>query len=157
ALVLANGVVYISWASHGDNDPYHGWVIGYDAQTLSPVAAFNTAPNGTRGGVWMAGGAPAVDESGYLYLSKGNCTVDVTGALAPGFGDSIVKLNPVDLSVVDYFTPFNQAQLDTRDQDLGSGGVLVLPDSVGSTAHPHLMVQSGKEGKIYLMDRDNLG
>jgi hypothetical protein len=156
-LVLANGVVYISWASHGDNDPYHGWVIGYDAQTLSPVFVFNTTPNGTRGGVWMAGGAPAVDDNGYLYLATGNGSFDVSGSLSPGYGDSILKLNPSDQSVADYFTPYNQAQLDSRDQDLGSGAVLLLPDSVGSADHPHLMVQAGKEGKIYLMDRDNLG
>jgi hypothetical protein len=156
-LVLANGVVFISWASHGDNDPYHGWVIGYDAQTLSPVFVFNTSPNGTRGGIWMAGGAPAVDDSGNLYLATGNGTFDVTGSLSPAYGDSIIKLNPSDQSVADYFTPFNQAQLDSRDQDLGSGAVLLLPDSVGSALHPHLMVQVGKEGKIYLLDRDDLG
>jgi hypothetical protein len=156
-LVLANGVVYVAWASHGDNDPYHGWLIGYDAQTLSPVFVFNTTANGTRGGIWMGGGAPAVDENGYLYFSTGNGTFDVTGSLSPGYGDSILKLNPNDQSVTDYFTPYNQAQLDSRDQDLGSGAVLLLPDSVGSADHPHLMVQAGKEGKIYLMDRDNLG
>jgi hypothetical protein len=156
-LVLANGVVYISWASHGDADPYHGWVIGYDAQTLNQVAAFNTSPNGTEGGIWMAGGAPAVDENGNLYLATGNGTFDVTGSLSPGYGDSIIKLNSSDLSLADYFTPFNQAQLDSRDLDLGSGAVLLLPDSVGSAAHPHLMVQAGKEGKIYLMSRDDLG
>lgn len=156
-LVLANGVVYISWASHGDNDPYHGWVIGYDAQTLSQVSVFNVAPNGSRGGIWMAGGAPAVDENGNLYFSTGNGTFDVTGAAGPAYGDSIVKLNGSDLSVLDYFTPNNQTTLESRDLDLGSGAVLLLPDSVGSAAHPHLLVQSGKEGKIYLMDRDDMG
>jgi hypothetical protein len=157
ALVLANGVVYVSWASHGDNDPYHGWIIGFDAQTLSPLAVFNDSPNGTRGGIWMAGGAPAVDDNGNLYLATGNGTFDVTGSLVPAFGDSILKLNGSDLSVADYFTPSDQSLLDSRDLDLGSGAVLLLPDSVGSSDHPHLMVQAGKEGTIYLMDRDNLG
>jgi hypothetical protein len=157
ALALANGMVYVSWASHGDNDPYHGWVIGFDAQTLNPVAVFNDSPNGTEGGIWMAGGAPAIDDNGNLYLATGNGTFDTTSSLAPGYGDSIVKLDPSTLSVADYFTPYEQYSLDINDLDLGSGGVLLLPDSAGSTAHPHLLVQAGKEGKIYLLDRDNLG
>jgi len=156
-LVLANGIVYVTWASLGDNDPYHGWVIGYDAHTLKQVAVFNDSPNGSRGGIWMSGGAPAVDASGNLYLATGNGTFDVTGVLGPAYGDSIVKLAPSNLSVTDYFTPFNQADLEASDLDLGSGGVLLLPDSVGSAAHPQLMVEAGKEGKIYLMDRNDLG
>ena len=157
ALALANGVVYVSWASHGDNDPYHGWVIGFDAHTLNPVAIFNDSPNGTQGGIWMAGGAPAVDGNGKLYLAIGNGTFDTTSSLAPGYGDSIVKLDPNTLSVTDYFTPYEQYYLNQNDLDLGSGGVLLLPDSAGSAAHPHLLVQAGKEGKIYLLDRNNLG
>jgi hypothetical protein len=157
ALALANGVVYVSWASHGDNDPYHGWIIGFDAQTLSPVAVFNDTPNGSEGGIWMAAGAPAVDDNGNLYVSTGNGTFDTTSSLAPGYGDSIVKLDPSNLSVTDYFTPYERDYLDQNDLDLGSGGVLLLPDSAGSAAHPHLLVQGGKEGKIYLLDRDNMG
>jgi hypothetical protein len=156
-LVLANGVVYVAWASHGDNGPYQGWVIGYDAHTLNQVSAFNAAPNGARGGIWMSGGAPAVDGSGNLYLATGNGTFDVTGTLSPAYGDSILKLAPGDISVTDYFTPWNQADLDAIDFDLGSGGVLLLPDSVGNALHPHLMVQAGKEGKIYVIDRNDLG
>jgi hypothetical protein len=156
-LALANGVVYVSWASHGDNDPYHGWVIGYDARTLNPIAIFNDSPNGTQGGIWMAGGAPAVDGNGNLYLAIGNGTFDTTSSMAPGYGDSIVKLSPTDLSVTDYFTPYEQYYLNQNDLDVGSGGVLLLPDSAGSAAHPHLLVQAGKEGKIYLLDRDNMG
>jgi len=157
ALALANGIVYVSWASHGDNDPYHGWVIGYDAHTLSPVAIFNDSPNGTEGGIWMAGGAPAVDGNGNLYLSIGNGTFDTTSSLAPGYGDSIVKLDPGNLSVTDYFTPYERDYLNQNDLDLGSGGVLLLPNSAGSADHPHLLVQGGKEGKIYLLDRDTMG
>jgi hypothetical protein len=156
ALVLANGVVYIAWASHGDNDPYHGWVIGYDAGTLNQVSIFNVAPNGTRGGIWMAGGAPAVDSSGNLYLATGNGTYILSGSEAPAYGDSVVKLDP-NLSLTDYFTPYEENDLDLYDLDLGSGAVLLLPDSVGSSAHPQLMVQAGKEGKLYLMDRNDLG
>jgi hypothetical protein len=155
-LALANGVVYVSFASHGDNDPYHGWVVGYNAHTLNPVSIFNNSANGTRGGIWMAGGAPAIDDNGNLYLATGNGTFVVTGSEGPSYGDSIVKLNP-NLSVTDYFTPYEEAELDMYDVDLGSGGVLLLPDSVGSSAHPRLMVQAGKEGKIYLLDRYDLG
>jgi hypothetical protein len=156
-LVLANGVLYVAWASHGDNDPYHGWVIGYDAHTLNQVSVFNDSPNGTEGGIWMSGGAPAVDDSGNLYLATGNGTFDVGSSHSPAYGDSIIKLAPSDLSVTDFFTPWNQAHLDGADFDLGSGGVLLLPDSIGSALHPHLMVQAGKEGKIYLIDRNDLG
>jgi hypothetical protein len=156
ALALANGVVYVSWASHGDFDPYHGWVIGYDAHTLNPLAIFNDSSNGSRGGIWMAGGAPAVDASGNLYLAIGNGTFAVSGSESPGYGDSIVKLDP-NLQVTDSFTPYEEDDLDMYDLDLGSGGVLLLPDSVGSAAHPQLMVQAGKEGKIYLLDRNDLG
>ena len=156
-LALVNGVVYVSWASFGDYPPYHGWILGYDAQTLQQVAVFNDTPNGSDGGIWMAGGAPAVDANGNLYVATGNGTFDLTSAQSPAYGDSIVKLNASDLSVADYFTPWDQIDLDTQDLDQGSGGVLVLPDSVGSPDHPHLLLQVGKTGTIYLMDQDNLG
>jgi hypothetical protein len=154
-LLLQNGVVYIVWASHGDNGPYHGWVIGYNAQTLQQVAAFDTTPNGGLGGIWMSGAAPAADNTGNIYVSTGNGTFDAqTGG--SDYGDSALRLSTSGgLSLTDYFTPFNQANLDAADADLGSGGVLLLPDQPG--AHPHLMIFTGKEGKIYVVDRDNMG
>ncbi len=174
ALTLANGTVYIAWASHGDNGPYHGWVLGYNPATLQLSAVFNDTPYGSEGGIWMAGGKPAVDSQGNLYFETGNGTFD-TALNAAGFpnqgdyGDSFIKLTPDGstaghpnvngwgLAVTDYFTPFNQAGLNNGDEDLGSGGPLLLPDSAGSTAHPHLLVGAGKEGRIYLIDRDNMG
>jgi hypothetical protein len=174
-LVLTGGVVYITWASHGDNGPYHGWVIGYNASTLQQTAAFNDTPNGSNGGIWESGGAVSVDPAGNFYLTTGNGTFETTldGTGMPNqhdFGDSVLKLaldpstsptnqngNGWGLKVVDYFTPFNQATLNANDTDLGSGGALILPDSAGSTAHPHLLVTGGKEGKLYLLDRDNMG
>jgi hypothetical protein len=176
-LTLANGNVYLAYASHGDNGPYHGWVLGYSASTLAPTAVFNTTPNGSNGGIWQSGTAIAVDSSGNLYFETGNGTFDTTmtgsGFPASGdFGDSFVKLavdttssasnqngnlNGWGLKAVDYFTPFNQQNLNNGDVDLGSGGPFLLPDSAGSTAHPHLLVGSGKEGRIYLIDRDNMG
>jgi hypothetical protein len=170
-LFLANGNVYLGSASHGDNGPYHGWIIGYDRSTLALKAAFNTSPDGGLGGVWQAGVAPAVGTQGNIYFETGNGTFDAnTGGAS--YGDTFLKLavdptsspgnqngnpNGFGLKVADYFTPSNQATLNSYDLDLGSGGITLLPDGVGSAAHPHLLVGSGKEGKLYLIDRDNMG
>jgi hypothetical protein len=157
-LTLVNGTVYIVWASHEDHDPYHGWVIGYDAASLAQVAVFNADPNGSRGGIWMSGGAPAVDAVGSLYLSTGNGTFDGNSVTPPNndFGDTVMKVGTSSsLSLVDWFTPFNQAFLDGQDIDLGSSGVVILPDQTSGPAH--LLVTGGKEGKLYLLDRDAMG
>ena len=174
-LTLANGNIYMAFASHGDNGPYHGWVLSYNAQSLVLNGVFNTTPNGTEGGIWQAGGVVAVDASGALYVETGNGTFDTSlnasGLPSKGdYGDSFIKIvvdpttgptnenvNGWGLKAVDYFTPFNQASLAQTDSDLGSGGPLLLPDSVGSPAHPHLLIGGGKEGRIYLIDRDNMG
>lgn len=158
ALTLVNGIVYIVWASHEDRDPYHGWVIAYDGATLAQAAVFNADPNGSRGGIWMAGGAPAVDGSGNLYLSTGNGTFDGNSGSPPNndFGDSVLKVGTASgLSLDDWFTPFNQDFLNAVDLDLGSSGVVVLPDQVSGP--PHLLVAGGKEGKLYLLNRDAMG
>jgi hypothetical protein len=155
-LLLLNGIVYSAWGSHGDNDPYHGWLIGHDAQTLALVSVFNTTPNGGRGALWMSGGAPAADVNGNVYIATGNGTFALTGSGSPGYGDSVLMLTPSGgLNVTDFFTPWNQATLDVTDADLGSGGVLLLPDQPGP--YPHLMVTAGKPGAIYLIDRDDMG
>lgn len=153
-LLLANGNVYIGFASYGDVGPYHGWLFAYNASTLKPVAVYNDTPNGSQGGIWQGAGGIAADASGNVYLATGNGTFDAnTGG--PDYGDSIVKLSP-DLSTVEsYFTPYNQATLDANDQDLGSSSPLLLPTQTGP--YPHLLVQDGKAGEIYLCNRDNLG
>jgi len=157
ALLLAGGVVYVSWASYCDFDPYHGWIIGYDTKTLQQVGVFNDTPNGTEGGIWMSGGGPAAASDGTIYCITGNGTFD-TNASPQDFGDSFLRLTPgSSLTLTDYFTPYNQDALASADEDLGSGGAVVLPDSAGSASHPHLVVGCGKEGKIYLLDRDNMG
>jgi fibronectin type 3 domain-containing protein len=174
-LTLANGNVYIAYASHGDIGPYHGWVLSYNAQTLQLDGVFNTTPNGGLGGIWGSGARVAVDPQGNLYFMTGNGTFDtgLNGTGLPGggdYGDSFIKLavdpstNPNNqnvngwgLKVVDYFTPFDQARLSAGDIDQGSGGVMLLPDSAGSAAHPHLLIGAGKEGRVYLIDRDNMG
>ena len=173
-LVLSGGLVYVAWASHGDTRPYHGWVVGFNKTTLQVVTKFNATPNGRFGGIWMSGGAPAVDDSsGNMFFSTGNGTFAITSTdtcgqwqtadghvppCNPGYGDSVLKLSTAsnNLIVSDFFTAFNQADLEASDQDLGSGGVLLLPDQ--AVGPPHLMVTAGKgSGKVYLIDRDKLG
>lgn len=155
ALLLENGHVIIAWASHCDNSPYHGWVMSYSASTLTREAVFNASPNnGGLAGVWMSGNGPAADASGNIYFATGNGAWDGTA----DFGDSIVKLGPPNggsftAANFDYFTPLNQAGLSSVDEDLGSGGLLLLPD-LPSGPNPRLLVQAGKEGKIYLINRD---
>jgi hypothetical protein len=155
ALLLTGGHIIISWASHCDNGPYHGWVMSYNAATLAQEAVHNVSPNGALDGIWMAGGGPAADSSGNIFYASGNGSWNGTDA----FGDSIVRLGPVNANsfgAIDYFTPTNQGSLSNADADVGSGGLLLLP-GLGSGAHPKLLVQAGKEGKIYLVDQANLG
>jgi hypothetical protein len=155
-LLLSGGVVYVAWAAHNDNGPYHGWVIGFDAHTLQVATVFNSTPNGARGGIWMSADGVAADSSGNLYLLTGNGTFDAaTGGI--DYGDSIVKLGTgagAALDVLDYFTPWNQQDLSANDLDLGSGGPLLI-DAPGG--YPHEMISGGKNGTLYVVDRDNMG
>lgn len=165
-LALVNGVVYVCWASHEDNDPYHGWVMGFTVVNgtlgLAPNAVFNATPNSvagfaqSRGGIWMSGGAPAADSNGNLYLLTGNGSFDAnTGG--SNYGDSTVKLATAGgLSLMDWFTPADQFMLFGHDTDHGSGGAAILLDQPGGP-HPHLMIGGGKEGNLFLLDRDNMG
>jgi hypothetical protein len=157
-LALVNGVVYITWASHGDTDPYHGWIIGYNTSDLSQAGIYNITADGQRGGIWMSGGAPAADSANAIYLSTGNGTYDHDSTVTPNtdLGDSVMKLTTVSgVSLSDWFSPFNQSDLEDTDRDLGSGGVVLLPDQ--SSGPAHLLVTGGKEGKLYLINRDSMG
>ncbi len=168
SLLLLGGRVYVAWSSHGDQGPYHGWVVGFNETTLQPEKWFNITPNARGGGIWQSEGALSSDGT-YIYFAEGNGFNGPDPAFDPAhnnYSESVVKLDPrvngADLTdtpgaVADYFTPFNWQSLDNSDADLGSGGVMLLPDSVGSTAHPHLLVETGKDGHIYLIDRDNMG
>jgi hypothetical protein len=153
ALLLSNGVVYLAFASHGDQQPYHGWVLGYNAATLQRVMAYNATANGSGGGIWHSGGGPAADAAGNVYFVTGNGTFDANAG-GTNYGDSFVKLSPAG-TVVDYFTPSNQAGLSAANFDLGSSGILLLPDQPG--AHPHLALSAGKNESIKVVDRDNMG
>jgi len=155
-LLLLNGVVYVAYASDCDNTPYHGWMFAYNATTLAQLAVFNESPNGREGGFWMAGSGIAADSSGNIFIASGNGDFDTSHTPAQDLGDSILKLSlaGTSFSLLDYFTPADQASLDGGDVDLGSGGVLLLPDQGG--ANPHELVQAGKEGTIYVINRDQM-
>ena len=153
ALLLNSNVVYVAFADHGDSFNYHGWVLGYNPTNLQQVMAFCTTPNAQKGGVWQAGGGIAADTSGNLYFASGNGTFDANSGNSD-YGDTALKISPGG-TVVDYFTPYNQSTLELDDIDLGSAGVLLLPDQSGP--YPHLMIASGKFGSIHLINRDNMG
>src|SRR5271166_2718478 len=156
ALTLANGVVYLTFASHCDIQPYHGWILGYDETTLAQVVVFNTTPNGSEGGIWESGCGPGVDANGDLIAISGNGTFD-TASPRVDYGDSFLRLTPGGgtLSVSSFFTPVNELFLNQEDLDLGSGGNLLLPDQPGP--NPHLVFGAGKQGTIYLVNRDSMG
>jgi hypothetical protein len=157
-LLLLNGAVYTAWSSHCDAGNYHGWIIGYNASTLQQTAAFTSTPNWEEGSFWQGGAAPAADANGNIYVVSANGTFDANLG-GSDFAESVLKLSTGrnQLSVADYFTPHNADELSDKDLDLGSSGALLLPDGVGSAAHPHLLVTGSKSGAVYLLDRDNLG
>jgi concanavalin A-like lectin/glucanase superfamily protein/HYDIN/CFA65/VesB family protein len=153
ALVLSNGVVYIGWASHGDQVPWHGWVIGYNASTLQQAAVYCVSPDGYGGGIWSSGGGLGADASGNIYFTTGNGDFNANSG-GRDFGDSVVKIGP-NGSVVDYFTPFDQANMEANNFDLSSAGPVLLLDQPGPI--PHLLVAAAKTGTIYVVNRDNMG
>jgi uncharacterized protein (TIGR03437 family) len=157
ALLLANGVVYSPFGSNCDFGTYHGWILAHDATSLKLTGVFNVTPEGKAASFWNAGAGPASDTEGNIYVVSANGDFDADSG-GKDYGDSLVKLTAApSLSVADFFTPFNQEYLDLNDVDLGSSGALVLPDTAGSAAHPHLVFTAGKEGRLYLLDRDHLG
>jgi Legume lectin domain/Bacterial lectin/Chitobiase/beta-hexosaminidase C-terminal domain len=170
-LLLLNGIVYIGFAAHGDNGPWHGWILAYNAATLQQTSAFCSTSNGSGSGIWMSGAGLAADTvsnssgnpspGGRLFVATGNGAFNANSppyTNAMSYGDDFVRLdlNNGVMTVGDHFTPLNQSDLNGRDADVASGGVLLLPDQ-STGGHTHLMVQSGKEGRIYLVDRDSLG
>ncbi|MGD0136085.1 MAG: discoidin domain-containing protein, partial [Bryobacteraceae bacterium] len=146
ALALSQGVVYVAWASYGDSGSYNGWVVAYNSTTLAVAGIFNATPNGSQGGIWMAGAAPAFDTAGNAYFPTGNGTFDGT----TDFGESLVKLSPGAINELDYFAPSDYATLNSQDLDFGSAGPTMLPGT-------SLIIQGGKEGKLYLLNTNSLG
>jgi hypothetical protein len=149
ALTLAIGTVYIAFSSYCDTPPYHGWVLGYDAQTLAQKAVYNDTPNGGQGGIWMSGQGVSVDEAGNVYFVSGNGTFDGNVDGGADFGSAYLKLSP-SLTVLDWFAPFNFADLNAADLDLGCSGALLVPGT-------NLSVNGGKDGNLYVLDRTHPG
>jgi len=164
-LLLLNHVVYTAWTSHCDIRPYTGWVIGYSESTLAQTSVLNVTPNGSEGAIWQAGDGLAADGSGNIYFLDANGTFDTTlnGQGFPNMGDygnAVMKVSTANgaLAVADYFNMYNTVSESDADEDLGSGGVLLLPpmkDADGTTQN--LAVAAGKDSNIYLVNRNNLG
>jgi hypothetical protein len=166
-LLLLNGIVYLPFAAHGDNGPWHGWILAYNAATLKQTSVWCSSSNGIGAGVWMSGTGIAADNlnptgnspGGRLFIATGNGTFDAKTPYTNtmDYGDSLVRLhlNNGVMTVADEFTPLNQASLSGADLDVASGGVVLLPDQSG--AHTHLLMQTGKEGRFYIVDRDSMG
>ncbi len=182
ALSLVNGTVYVEWASHGDVGPYHGWVASWNVANLSTIGivlsgVLCTSPNDGESGIWAAGNGLTFEPDGSaFYFTTGNGTGGAPTIGSNGFptdanyNEAVVKaaLDPTTsatnqgpngwgMKVVDWFIPYNVAQLDAADSDFGSGGATLLPPSAGIPGHPNLLLAGGKAGAIYVLDRNNLG
>ena len=157
ALLLANGVVYIAWGSHGDLGPYHGWLLGYNASTLQQVAVWNSTPNGSGGGIWQGGDGPSADSSGNIYAIPENGTFDANTGGAD-YGGSFVKLSTQGggLTLVDYFTPYNQAYLNSNNWAPGTSAPVLVPVQTGTT-YPNIVLGVGKDGTAWLVNQNNMG
>jgi len=163
-LLEINGKIYTTWSSHCDDRPYTSWVMAFSADSLAQTSVLNLVPNGSEGGIWMSGSAPAADSSGNIFFLEGNGDFDAT-LNAQGFpsnadcGNCFVKISTgAGLKLVDYFTPHNTVSESSADLDLGSGGAILLPDvqDAGGVTK-HLSVGAGKDAVIYVADRDNMG
>lgn len=160
-LALVDGTVYIAWGSHEDAQPFFGWLIGYtyDGAAFTRGHVLNTAPNTGEGGIWMSGGAPAVDRQGRLYVLTSNGGFDANSATVPNddYGDSLLQLSSPGLQVLGYFTPSDEANDALRNNDFGSGGATVLTDLPAGSPITHLAIGGGKDGNLYVFNRDSLG
>ncbi len=153
-LTLSNGVVYVTFSSHCDWGPYHGWILGYDASTLQQRIVYNDTPNGYAGGMWESGTGMAADATGNLYVVTGNGTVGDAGdpTNPTNRGESALKLTPTGstLRVASYFTPYNYQFLNDYDLDYGGMGAFLIPNS-------SLYLTGAKDGNLYLLNRDAMG
>lgn len=163
-LLLINHTIYTAWTSHCDIRPYTGWIIGYDENTLAQTSVINMTPNGNEGAIWQSGAGLASDGKNIFFLD-GNGTFDTTfdskGFPSMGdYGNAFVKLSTKNnvLSVADYFNQFDTVAQSKADQDLGSGGAMLIPaqKDAGGTLH-YLAIAAGKDKKIYIVDRTNMG
>jgi hypothetical protein len=165
ALLLLNGVVYTSWASHCDDSPYTAWIMAYNQTTLAQTSVLNLTPNGNEGSIWQSGGGLAADPQGNIYALIANGTFDTTLDTngfpnQQDYGNGYVKISTAGgtLKVADYFNMSNTTNESGKDQDLGSGGAMVLPDmNYGTAGTLNLAVGAGKDGNLYVVNRNNMG
>jgi len=172
ALTLVNGVIYISFSSHCDLNPYHGWILGYNEATLQQQTAYFDTPNGENAGLWESGMGMAADAQGNLYVVSGNGTVGTSAGFnnpansngtsetiasgdptdLSGRGESAMKLTPSGstLQVSSYFTPTNYLDLNVNDLDYGVMGTFLIPNS-------NCYFTGAKDGNLYLLNKDNMG
>jgi outer membrane protein assembly factor BamB len=164
-LLLLNGIIYTGWTSHCDGGPYTGWLMGYNESTLAQSTVLNLTPNGSEGSIWMAGSGLAADSSGDIYFLDANGTFDATlsanGLPVNGdFGNGFLKISTAGntLTVADYFETYDTVNESNNDEDLGSGGAMVLPDLKDSSGAVHqLAVGAGKDSTIYVVNRGSMG
>jgi uncharacterized protein (TIGR03437 family) len=145
-LILANGTIYIAFGSHADAGNYQGWILGYNASTLQPVAVFNSAPNGRQAAFWHSGRAPAVDGNGNIYAVTGNGNFDGVS----NFGESVLRLSGGNLSLLDWYTPQEWSDLNEQDWDLGSAGAILIPNT-------NFLLTGGKAGMLYVVQETSMG
>jgi hypothetical protein len=159
-LALVNGTVFVAWGSHEDASPWYGWIMGYlySGGGWTQTAVFNSTPNVRGGGIWMGGGAPSVDASNHLYFLTGNGGFDANNASAPNndYGDSLLQAD-TSLNISSYFTPSDELADNQTDRDFGSGGAAVLADLPAGNSVTHALVCGGKDGTLYVLNRDLLG
>ena len=149
-------VIFLAYGAMMDYYDYHGWIMAYDAVTLERVGLFCTTPNSSKGSIWMAGNALTADENGNIYGVVANGPFNAANS---SYGDTVICLSTDSsgLHLKYSFTPYNATALETADWDLGTGGLTLLPSQVGTPTTPNLAVFGSKEGRIYLLNRDNLG
>jgi len=154
ALTLVNGTVYVTYSSHCDWGPYHGWILGYDAATLQQRAVYSDTPNGSAGGLWESGMGMAADAQGSLFVVTGNGTVGDGGdpTNLTNRGHSALKLTPSGstLQVSSFFTPADYQAANDADLDYGTMGALLIPNS-------SYFFTGSKDGTLYLLNKDDMG
>jgi hypothetical protein len=159
-LLLLGGRVYVAFASYCDDLPYAGYVAGVNASTRHlTLWADETGPDGA--GIWQSGGGLMSDGPGRIFLATSDGPTPPAG---PGtspprqLGESVVRLRVGrngGLSAADFFSPADAPTLAANDEDFGSGGPVGLP--FGTRADPALLIQAGKDGRVFILNRDNLG
>ncbi len=148
-LLLLNGVVYCAFAHNTDSFPYHGWIFGYhyDGTQFTQSAVFNTSPNGGLDGIWQAGKGLSADLDGNIYCSIGNGTFDPAHG---SYGMCYLKLSSPNLTVLDWFAPYDEQAQSDADNDLGNTGLVGIPGT------NRLFAGATKFGTAFLLDSTHL-